>query len=199
MRETHSCAFLATLPDFCSFQSHKAFCLCPNTPFNPLTNLERSLAGIPLFYFKHGDKCIPISPVRDIVKRFSSGAPPTVGIEIGAGYDRTREVVMLVVESGDESALCAPERVLAGWNMEREASVVAGDDGLHALPILRTDDGDAGTRERATALRIHDRPGDAVRAGRNLRPLRVLRLRLRGTEEHQTRHGEYGQAPASLD
>jgi hypothetical protein len=104
------------------------------------------------------------------------------GIEIGAGYDRARELVMLVVGSGDESALRAPERVLARWNMELEVSVVAGDDGLHALPILRTDDGDAGTRERATALRIHDRPGDAVRAGRNLRPLSFLRLRLRGTE-----------------
>ena len=83
--------------------------------------------------------------------------------------------------------------------MELEASVVAGDDGSHALPILRIDDGDAGARERATAPRIHDRPGDAVRAGRNRRPLRVLRLRLRGTEEHQTRRGEYAQAPASLD
>ncbi len=121
------------------------------------------------------------------------------GIEIGAGYDRARELVMLVVESSDESALRAPERVFAGWDMELEASIVAGDDGLHALPILRTGDGDAGARERATALGIYDRAGDAVRAGSNLRSLIVLRLRLRGIEERHTRRGEYGQAPASLD
>src|SRR6266478_7284488 len=86
-----------------------------------------------------------------------------LGIEIGAGYDRGRELVMLVVGSGDESALRSNERVLARWDVELEASVVAGDDGLHALPILRVGDSDAGARERATSLRIDDRPRDSVR------------------------------------
>jgi hypothetical protein len=31
-----------------------------------------------LFDFKHGDNDTPISPVRDFVKRFSSGDPPKV-------------------------------------------------------------------------------------------------------------------------
>src|SRR5712692_2529614 len=101
------------------------------------------------------------------------------GIEIGAGYDRGRELVVLVVGSGNESALRSTERVLARGDMELEASVVAGDDGLHALPILRVGDSDAGARKRATSLRIDDRPRDSVRAGWNRRPLRVRHLRMR--------------------
>jgi len=98
---------------------------------------------------------------------------------------------MLVVGSGDESALRSIERVLARGDMELEASVVAGDDGLHALPILRVGDGDAGARQRATGLRVDDRPGDVVRAGRNQGSLRVLGLRQRGTEEQRAGRREY--------
>src|SRR6266481_9273020 len=90
-----------------------------------------------------------------------------LGIEIGAGYDRGRELVVLVVGSGDESALRSIERVLARGDVELEASVVAGDDGLHALPILRVGDGDTRARQRATGLRVDDRPRDSVRAGWN--------------------------------
>src|SRR5258708_23151864 len=112
------------------------------------------------------------------------------GIEIGAGYDCGRELVMLVVGSANESALRSIERVLARGDVELEASVVTGDDGLHALPILRVRDGDAGARKRATSLRIDDRPGDSVRAGWNRRPLLVRHLRTRGIAERHTARGD---------
>src|SRR5260370_5041525 len=115
-------------------------------------------------------------------------------VEISAGYDRGRELVVLVVGSADESALRAIERVLARGDVELEASVVTGDDGLHALPILRVRDGDAGARGRATSLPIDDRHADSVRAGWNRRPLRVRHLRTRGIEERHTARGDYDQA-----
>src|SRR4029077_8911094 len=98
---------------------------------------------------------------------------------------------MLVVGSSDKSAFRSIERVLARGDMELEASVVSTDDGLHTLPILRLGDGDAGARQRATGLRVDDRPGDAVGAGGNERPLRVLGLRMRGAEEQRAGRGEH--------
>src|ERR1700730_7156989 len=75
--------------------------------------------------------------------------------------------------------------------MELEASVFAGDDELQALPILRVGDGDAGARQRATGLRVDDRPGDSVRAGRNQGSRRGLGLRQRGPEQKRAGRPEY--------
>jgi hypothetical protein len=53
-------SFLIILP----FPSHQQATI-------PTSGINRNL----LFDFTHGDNRTPISPVRDIVKRFSSGAP----------------------------------------------------------------------------------------------------------------------------
>src|ERR1019366_8512726 len=57
-------------------------------------------------------------------------------IEIGTSDDRGRVPVMLVVGSRNKSALRPLERVLACRNTKLEASIIASNDRLQALPIL---------------------------------------------------------------
>src|ERR1700675_5157144 len=98
---------------------------------------------------------------------------------------------MLVVAGGNESALSATKRVLTRRDMKLEATVVIGNDGLHALLIFRIGNRDPRPRERTASLGIDHRPGDAIRARRNLRILGVRRLCLSDTCENSARRQEH--------
>src|SRR6267154_3372895 len=94
-------------------------------------------------------------------------------VEIGSGHYCGRELLVMAVGGGNESSFSALEQILAGWDMELKTAVSASNDGSHALPIFRVGDSDVGARERSADPCIHDRPSDAVGAGRNFCPLQA--------------------------
>src|SRR6266576_2111865 len=88
-----------------------------------------------------------------------------LGIDVRARHNRGGELVVLIVGSGNESALCPLQRELSRRDMKFKTSIVGGHDILDVFSNLRICNCDAGTRQRTSALGIYNSAGNPVRPG----------------------------------
>src|ERR1700733_10475025 len=85
-------------------------------------------------------------------------------IKAHAGDNRGRELLMLLIRSGNESALCSLQSVFASADFEVKTAVFASDQRLPTVGIFVINDRDACVRERISSGRTDYDSGDSKRS-----------------------------------
>ena len=117
------------------------------------------------------------------------------GIDVRACHNRGGELVVLIVGSGNESALCPLQRELSRRDVKFKTSIVGGYDILDIFSNLRICNRDARTRQRTSALGIHNPAGNPVRPARDFPRLGIRSLGLDLTKKRKGVHT--ARAPAA--